>query len=110
MNSPVTLEWWTLRFHECPFLFNYTKKEIQESVSKHRTHVQQHKHPLNCSLQPDNFHNNIRFSQKLRAAPDCLSLLMTTELLMSQQKVKNGQWANVNLKCISLFPELRHAL
>lgn len=27
---------------------------------------------------------------------ECLNLLMTTELLMSQQKVKNGLWANVN--------------
>lgn len=27
---------------------------------------------------------------------ECLSSLMTTELLMSQQKIKNGPWANVN--------------
>lgn len=115
LNSPVTLERWIFRFHEWilrinewTFLFNYTKKEIQEGA-------QQHKHPLTWSLKPDHFCDNIQFSQKLWGQLQIESQWMpqlVDDNRTSDVTAKSKKWAmsKCKLKHISLFPELRHSL
>lgn len=78
--------------HYCLIILKKKKsKRVLPSVGLDQTQAP-------SELKPEtNFCDNIQFSQKLWGQlSECLSSLMTTELLMSQQKVKNGLWANVN--------------
>lgn len=104
LNSPVTLEWWIFRFHEWTFLFNYTLyiRNPRGCFQAYTGLMFNSTSTLWAAVWNQTILVTIFSSLKSSKGSsrlyhsECLSSLMTTELLMSQQKIKNGPWANVN--------------